>query len=102
DIDDMRESPALGIVESLQELGAEVNFHDPYVDSIHLEGTDRHLHGIPLTDEVIAAADCVVIVTDHSNIDYGHLVSKAQLVVDTRNTTRKLKGGDLDAKVIRL
>ena len=102
DIDDMRESPALGIVESLQELGAEVNFHDPYVDSIHLEGTDRHLHGIPLTDEVIAAADCVVIVTDHSNIDYGHIVSKAQLVVDTRNTTRKLKGGDLDAKVIRL
>lgn len=102
DIDDMRESPALAIVESLEELGAEVNFHDPYVDAIHLEGTDRHLHGIPLTDEVVEAADCVVIVTDHSNIDYGHIVAKARLVVDTRNTTRKLKGGDLDVKVIRL
>jgi UDP-N-acetyl-D-glucosamine dehydrogenase len=102
DIDDMRESPALAIVESLEELGAEVNFHDPYVETIHLEGTDRHLHGIPLSDEVIEAADCVVIVTDHSNIDYDQLVAKARLVVDTRNTTRKLKGGDLDAKVIRL
>lgn len=102
DIDDMRESPALAIVESLQELGAEVSFHDPYVATIHLEGADRHLQGIPLTDAVVEAADCVVIVTDHSNIDYGHLVTKAQLVVDTRNTTRKLKGGDLDAKVIRL
>jgi len=102
DIDDMRESPALGIIESLQNLGADVVFHDPHVASIHLEGSNRHLHGVPLTDERIAGADCVVIITDHSVVDYAHVVEKAKLVVDTRNTTRKLKHGVLDAKVIRL
>jgi UDP-N-acetyl-D-glucosamine dehydrogenase len=102
DIDDMRESPALGIIESLQNLGADVVFHDPHVPSIHLEGSNRHLHGVPLTDELIAGVDCVVIITDHSGVDYEHVVEKAKLVVDTRNTTRKLKHGVLDAKVIRL
>lgn len=102
DIDDMRESPALGIIESLQDLGAEVVFHDPYVESIHLEGSNRHLNGVPLTDELVAGVDCVVIITDHSGVDYAHVVENAKLVVDTRNTTRKLKNGALDAKVIRL
>lgn len=102
DIDDMRESPALAIIESLAGLGAEVNFHDPYVESIHLEGTNRHLHGIPLTDEAIATADCVVIVTDHSNIDYTGIVEKSSLIVDTRNTTRKLKNSPADDRIIRL
>lgn len=102
DIDDMRESPALAIIESLAGLGAEVNFHDPYVESIHLEGTNRHLHGIPLTDEAVMAADCLVIVTDHSNIDYSGIVEKSRLIIDTRNTTRKLKNSPADDRIIRL
>ena len=98
----MRESPALAIIESLAGLGAEVNFHDPYVESIHLEGTNRHLHGIPLTDEAVMAADCLVIVTDHSNIDYSGIVEKSRLIIDTRNTTRKLKNSPADDRIIRL
>lgn len=102
DIDDMRESPALAIIESLESLGAEVSFHDPYVESIHLEGLDRDIRGVGLTDESIRESDCVVIVTDHSNIDYRRVVELASLVVDTRNTTREMKGDEVDERVIRL
>jgi UDP-N-acetyl-D-glucosamine dehydrogenase len=102
DIDDMRESPALAIIEQLQELGAEVSFHDPYVPEIHLEGNGHHLRGIALSKEVIAEADCVVIVTDHRNIDYGWVAEQAKLVVDTRNTTRDLRDERFDGKIIRL
>lgn len=102
DIDDMRESPALAIIEKLQELGAEVSFHDPYVAEVHLEGNGSRLSGIPLSQEVVTKADCVVIVTDHRNIDYGWLVEHAKLVVDTRNTTRKLRDERSDGKIIRL
>ncbi len=102
DIDDMRESPALAIIEKLQALGAEVSFHDPYVPAVHLEGNGQHLSGIPLSTEVVAEADCVVIVTNHSNIDYGWIAEQAKLVVDTRNTTRDLRDERFDGKIIRL
>ena len=102
DIDDMRESPALAIIEKLQELGAEVSFHDPYVAEVHLEGNGSRMSGIPLSEEVVTKADCVVIVTDHRNIDYGWLVEHAKLVVDTRNTTRGLRDERSDGKIIRL
>ncbi len=100
DIDDMRESPALGIIEKLQALGADVQFHDPYVPEIHLEGNGHHLRGIELNGEAVGDADCVVIVTDHRNIDYAWLAERAKLIVDTRNTTRGLK--DFEDKIIRL
>jgi UDP-N-acetyl-D-glucosamine dehydrogenase len=100
DIDDMRESPALGIIEKLQALGADVQFHDPYVEEIHLEGNGNHMRGIELGPEVVSEADCVLIVTDHRMIDYAWLVERAKLVVDTRNTTRRLK--DFEEKIIRL
>lgn len=102
DIDDMRESPALAIIEKLQALGAEVSFHDPYVPAVHLEGNGRHLNGIGLSLEVVSDADCVVIVTNHSNIDYGWIAEHAKLVVDTRNTTRDLRDERFDGKIIRL
>jgi hypothetical protein len=102
EIDDMRESPALGIIEKLQALGAEVRFHDPYVEEIQLEG-NGHFHrmrGIALGEEAVVGADCVVIVTDHRAIDYAWLTERAKLIVDTRNTTRGLK--DFEHKIIRL
>jgi UDP-N-acetyl-D-glucosamine dehydrogenase len=83
-------------------LGAEVSFHDPYVPEIHLEGNGRHLRGIALDGDVVAEADCVVIVTDHRKIDYGWVAQKARLVVDTRNTTRDLREPRFDDKIIRL
>jgi UDP-N-acetyl-D-mannosaminuronate dehydrogenase len=100
EIDDMRESPALGIIEKLQSLGADVQFHDPYVEEIHLEGNGNRLRGIELNSETVCGADCVVIVTDHRKIDYAWLSQHARLVVDTRNATRGLS--DFEEKIIRL
>ncbi len=102
DIDDMRESPALAIIEQLQELGAEVCFHDPFVSEVHLEGNGSRLKGVELTQALVKESDCVIIVTDHRKIDYGWLVENANLVVDTRNTTRGLHDGRFDSKIIRL
>jgi UDP-N-acetyl-D-glucosamine dehydrogenase len=83
DIDDVRESPALDVIRRLEDKGAEVRFHDPYVAEIREEGIVRE--GVALTDAELAAADCVVITTDHTAIDYEHVVRTARLVVDTRN-----------------
>lgn len=99
DIDDMRESPALAVIEHLQKRGAEVSFHDPYVAEIHLEGNGAQMSGIPLTLEAVANADCVIIVTDHRTVDYKWVVENAKLVVDTRNATRPLGENE---KIIRL
>jgi len=87
DIDDVRESPALDVMRLLEQDGAEVVFHDPYVPTIREDG--HVIHGVELTDAEIAKADVVVIVTDHKTIDYQRLVDKATLIVDTRNATAK-------------
>ncbi len=87
DVDDTRESPALSIISELRRRFAIVTYHDPHVRvlrSRHLEG---ELTSVDLTQEVIANSDAVVIVTDHTGIDYGMVVKYARLVVDTRNVT---------------
>ena len=95
DIDDARESPALDVMVLLEQRGARVTYTDKYVSKI--DG-----HGISKTsqdeNEMAAVADCVVIVTDHTNVDYKSLLEKARLVVDTRNT---LKGVQSE-KIFRL
>ena len=83
DIDDVRESPALDVIRLLQRRGAAVSYHDPHVGKLKDEAIDLVSH--PLTPETLAAADCVVIVTDHSDVDYGLVERCARLVVDTRN-----------------
>jgi UDP-N-acetyl-D-glucosamine dehydrogenase len=91
DIDDVRESPAIDVMRLLQERGAKVEYHDPYIPEMH-----DHGHGeptgksVPLTDARLKAADCVVITTDHSCFDYAKVVKLSKLVVDTRNATKKL------------
>ncbi len=97
-IDDVRESPALDVIRLLEARGAEVSFHDPYVDRIREEGTE-HV-GVPLTREILAGCDAVVIVTDHDNVDYGLVVDHAPLVVDTRNATARVQPGH--ARVVAL
>ena len=89
DIDDMRESPALDVIRLLEEHGAEVTYHDPHVARYTEEGHTRV--GVALTDEALTGADAVVIITDHSAVDYQRLVDKASLVVDTRNALAKTK-----------
>jgi UDP-N-acetyl-D-glucosamine dehydrogenase len=88
DVDDMRESPALDVISLLEERGADVVYHDPYVPSFREDG---HEHtSVQFTDAEIARADAVVIVTDHSSIDYQRVVDLASVVVDTRNATAGL------------
>ncbi|HEU4455197.1 MAG TPA: nucleotide sugar dehydrogenase [Longimicrobium sp.] len=92
DIDDLRESPALEIIHQLQEKGAEVAYHDPHCPTIHDDGhtpiQGLPLHSVELSDEVLEAADVVVVVTDHSAIDYARVAERARRVVDTRGVMR--------------
>jgi len=88
DIDDMRESPALDVIRLLEEWGADVAYHDPHIPSFREDGHERF--GVELTDAEIARADAVVIITDHSGVDYQRIVDLAPLVVDTRNATAGL------------
>jgi UDP-N-acetyl-D-glucosamine dehydrogenase len=82
DIDDIRESPALDIIRLLQRRGAHVSYHDPHIPEFTEDGLV--MRSVPLTPQTLSAADCVVIVTDHSAIDYAQ-VAKAAAVVDTRH-----------------
>jgi UDP-N-acetyl-D-glucosamine dehydrogenase len=101
DINDVRESPALGIVEKLLHKGAAVSYHDPFVPEMTVDGRGA-LTAVDLTDEMLAACDCAVIVTDHSDVDYGRVLRLAPLVVDTRNVTRKLGMPEHEQKIVRL
>ncbi len=83
DIEDLRESPALDIIRLLEQQGARVSYHDPHVPSFQEDG--REYRSVPLTPATLEAADCVMVVTDHSAIDF-HLVKRhARLAVDTRH-----------------
>jgi UDP-N-acetyl-D-glucosamine dehydrogenase len=88
DIDDLRESPALDIIRILQERGAEVLYHDPYcpviADDGHTEIPHLPLYSTPLTDDLLMQCHAVVVVTDHSGLDYHGIASKAKAMVDTR------------------
>ncbi len=88
DIDDLRESPALEILDLLVSKGARVSFHDPHIPRIVDDGhTPPGAVGesVPLTDELLREADAVIIVTDHSAIDYARVCQLASIVIDTRN-----------------
>ena len=89
DIDDMRESPALDVMRLLEERGADVTFHDPWVPRFRENG--HVFEGVGLTPALLEATDAVVIVTDHSNVDYQMVLDHATLVVDARNATSRLR-----------
>jgi UDP-N-acetyl-D-glucosamine dehydrogenase len=83
DVGDLRESPALKLIELLRESGADVVYHDPFVPDLAEEG--MNLESSPLTDELLAGADIACVVTAHSGIDYAQVAERAQLVLDLRN-----------------
>lgn len=89
DIDDVRESPSLKLIELFQRKGAVVDYSDPYVAETHkMRHYDYKMQSVPLTVENLRQYDAVVIATDHSQIDYAFVVAHAALVVDTRNATK--------------
>ena len=95
DIDDLRESPALDVIQLLQNRGAKVMYHDPYVPEIRLDGTSLISMNL---DQGLRDADCAVIITNHSNIDYRKVVDASKVVLDTRNATKGIKS----PRIIRL
>jgi UDP-N-acetyl-D-glucosamine dehydrogenase len=92
DVDDLRESPALRIMELLTERGARVDYHDPYFPRLHkMRRYDFRLSSIDLTPEALSGYDAVVIATNHSSYDYDSIVRHARLVLDTRNATSNVR-----------
>jgi UDP-N-acetyl-D-glucosamine dehydrogenase len=107
DIDDVRESPALSIIDRLRAKGAEVRYHDPFVkevrfDDAHTEGGGEPISSVPLTDEELRTTDCLIIVTNHSGIDYQRICQLAPLIVDTRNALNGELRRESTARIIRL
>lgn len=89
DVADLRESPALKIIEILHQRGAKVSYHDPYIPILHVhDHVDLHLQSETLTPERLQQADCVVIVADHSSYDWNMIAENAKLIVDTRNALK--------------
>src|SRR5207253_10534845 len=89
DLGDYRESPAIEIIKLLEEEGAQVIYHDPYVPSFEEHGLA--MDSVPLTDEVLADVNMAIITADHSSVDYAYVVSRVPHVLDTRNATKKLE-----------
>ena len=87
-VGDIRESPALDIVELLRRKGAHVTYHDPFVERISADGLD--MEGVTLDSDTVSSADCVLITTNHDSYDYQWIVDHAKCVYDTRNATSGL------------
>ncbi len=107
DIDDMRESPALSVIDLLRAKGADVSYHDPFVPEVHFDhaytiGDGEPLYNAELTDDLIKNSDCVIICTEHSGIDYGNITQLASLIVDTRNALGEELRNNSKAKIVRL
>ncbi|MDQ3799230.1 MAG: nucleotide sugar dehydrogenase [Acidobacteriota bacterium] len=107
DIDDMRESPALSVIDLLRAQGAEVFYHDPFVPEVHFDhaytiGAGDPLFNSELTDDLIKSADCIVICTEHSDVDYHRVCELASIIVDTRNALKEETRNGSKAKVVRL
>jgi UDP-N-acetyl-D-glucosamine dehydrogenase len=107
DNDYKRESPALSIIDLLRSRGAELVYHDPFVPEVTFDhaytiGDGEPLYSQELTDGLIREADCVIICTEHSGIDYHRVCENARLVVDTRNALNETVRNGSKAKIVRL
>jgi UDP-N-acetyl-D-glucosamine dehydrogenase len=99
DIDDIRESPSLDVIGLLQKKGAIVEYHDPYIPHLRTHD-DLEMESVPEVMEAVRDADCVVIITNHSNYDYKAILKEAKFIFDSRNALGKL--GKNNPKVVRL
>ena len=93
DIDDIRETPALMVMDQLLQLGADVDYNDPYVGSIgETRQTHRRPVSVELTEDILSGYDCAVVITNHSCYDYQWIVDNSSLIIDTRNACSGLAG----------
>ncbi|MBM4101955.1 MAG: nucleotide sugar dehydrogenase, partial [Phycisphaerae bacterium] len=101
-IDDPRESPSAEIIELLRDRGAEVTYHDPHLPVFPSMRKHRiDLKSVALTPATLAAADCVLILTDHDAVDYTAIAQHAKLVVDTRNAMSRVPASQTRCEVIK-
>jgi UDP-N-acetyl-D-glucosamine dehydrogenase len=99
DVDDVRESPSFELIEKLKALGAEVDYHDPLVAATHKSRRhDLQMRSVELTPKSLAAYDCVIVATAHSNYDWKMIGDNARLIVDTRNA---MKDEGYRAKIVK-
>ena len=104
DVEDVRESPSFTLWELLQERGAIVSYHDPFVATVPKTREHAQFAGIqsvPLTEDVLSGYDAVLIVTDHTAVDYERIVRHTPLTVDTRNACGKLPEELRSTKVVK-
>jgi UDP-N-acetyl-D-glucosamine dehydrogenase len=93
DVDDPRESPAFEIMEELLELGAELSYHDPHIPKLpKMRKHDLRMNSSALSADYLKAQDCVLIITDHSSVDWNLVLKSSRLIVDPRNATGKTPG----------
>jgi UDP-N-acetyl-D-glucosamine dehydrogenase len=93
DVDDVRESPSFELIEHLEKLGANVDYHDPHVPKTHkMRQYDLQMHSIELSPKSLAGYDCVLIATHHAAYDWQMIADHSKLIVDTRNAMREVKG----------
>jgi UDP-N-acetyl-D-glucosamine dehydrogenase len=107
DIDDMRESPALSVIDLLRSQGATVVYHDSFVPEVTFDhaytiGAGDPLYNQELTDDLISSSDCVVICTEHSDVDYKRVCELSKVIVDTRNALKEETRDGSKAKIVRL
>jgi nucleotide sugar dehydrogenase len=100
DVADHRGSPAIEVIRGLKRLGAEVAYHDPLIPSFQDHGL--RMESVPLSEDLLASQDLVIVATDHSNFDYDGLVRRAKRVLDTRGATRHLPRELTEGKVVLL
>ena len=98
DVDDIRESPAIEIMEMLMDKGARLSYNDPHVPKLTVGSST--FHSIALTNRALSQTDCVAIITDHGSYDYEQIAEKAKLVIDTRNATKGVQKGK--KKIVKL
>jgi UDP-N-acetyl-D-glucosamine dehydrogenase len=91
DVEDVRESPAIDIINLLRQKGAHVEYHDPYAATLQVSEHEPPMERAELTEEALSSADVVVIATDHTEYDYAWITRHAPLIVDTRNATRSVQ-----------
>ncbi|MGC9026478.1 MAG: nucleotide sugar dehydrogenase [bacterium] len=96
DVNDIRESSAIPVIEEIMRRGGRVSYHDPYIDTI--QENSLNLRSVKLTEKALSSADCTLILTDHSVFDYPWIVKHSKLIFDTKNGTR----GITDKKIIKL
>jgi UDP-N-acetyl-D-glucosamine dehydrogenase len=89
DVDDVRESPSFELIEKLEHLGADVDYHDPHVPATHkMREHDLQMRSVELNAKTLASYDCVLVSTNHAAVDYAMVGQHAKLIVDTRNAMK--------------